>query len=53
MRIFWCLLWLSVLIAIVLSIPLIDGTAIHFETRTSGQGQGQGQESPLLPIPRQ
>jgi hypothetical protein len=53
MRIIWCLLWLAVLIAIVLSIPLIDRTVIDVETRSGGPGQDQGQDSPLLPLPRQ
>ncbi|MCY1664268.1 hypothetical protein [Rhizobium sp. SL86] len=43
----WCLLWLAILVAIVLAIPLID--------RSSDTPRiphpNQGQESPLLPVP--
>lgn len=47
MRISWCLVWIAILIAIVLSIPLIDRNA--FDTRL--RGSESGETSPLLPPP--
>lgn len=51
MRFTWCLLWLAVLIAIVLSIPLIDRSVIDIDRHSGGQRHEQGQDSPLLPVP--
>lgn len=47
MRFSWCLLWLAILVAIVLTIPLIDRSIEMPRTPQTNQGQ----ESPLLPIP--
>ncbi len=43
----WCLLWLAILLAVVLTIPLINrsGNTPH------GSQTNQGQESPFLPVP--
>jgi hypothetical protein len=47
MRIPWCLLWLAILVAVVLTIPLIDRSGDMSRTTHTNQGQ----ESPLLPVP--
>ncbi|SIP95466.1 hypothetical protein SAMN05880590_101417 [Rhizobium sp. RU35A] len=49
MRISWCLVWIAILVAIVLCIPLIERNA--FETRT--RGSETGENAPLLPAPPQ
>ncbi|MGE6743401.1 hypothetical protein ACQKGC_24310 [Allorhizobium pseudoryzae] len=45
----WCLLWLAILLAVVLAIPLIDRS----NTSSHGPQTNQGQESPFLPVPAQ
>ncbi|MBP2547594.1 hypothetical protein J2858_000487 [Neorhizobium galegae] len=49
MRISWCIVWLAVLIAIVLCIPLIERGVLPSRSTVTAPGQ----EAPLLPVPQQ
>lgn len=49
MRISWCIVWLAVLIAIVLCIPLIERDVVQNHSNTTMPRQ----DAPLLPAPAQ
>jgi hypothetical protein len=49
MRISWCIVWLAVLIAIVLCIPLIERGVLPTHSNTTLPRQ----DAPLLPAPAQ
>jgi len=49
MRISWCIVWLAVLIAIVLCIPLIERGAVETHPNVTTPRE----EAPLLPAPAQ